>query len=52
MSNPRKPSLAQLVEHGTVVKSAGIPGSPVQIRNGGFCFTTPPVSTPAFLYLL
>ena len=38
MSNPRKPSLAQLVEHGTVVKAAGIPGSPVQVRNGGFCF--------------
>ena len=37
-SNPRKPSLAQLVEHGTVVKAAGIPGSPVQVRNGGFCF--------------
>ena len=30
-----KPSLAQLVEHGTVVKTAGIPGSPVQVRNGG-----------------
>ena len=30
-----KPSLAQLVEHGTVVKAAGIPGSPVQVRNGG-----------------
>ena len=30
-----KPSLAQLVEHGTVVKTAGIPGSPVQFRNGG-----------------
>ena len=35
VSNPRKPSLAQLVEHGTVVKTAGIPGSPVQFRNGG-----------------
>ena len=30
-----KPSLAQLVERGTVVKTAGIPGSPVQVRNGG-----------------
>ena len=31
-----KPSLAQLVEHGTVgEKTAGIPGSPVQVRNGG-----------------
>ena len=30
-----KLSLAQLVEHGTVVKTAGIPGSPVQFRNGG-----------------
>ena len=30
-----KPSLAQSVEHGTVVKTAGIPGSPVQVRNGG-----------------
>ena len=30
-----KPSLAQLVEHGTVVKTVGIPGSPVQVRNGG-----------------
>ena len=30
------PSLAQLVEHGTVVeKTVGIPGSPVQSRNGG-----------------
>ena len=36
VSNPRKPSLAQLVERGTVVeKTAGIPGSPVQFRNGG-----------------
>ena len=52
MSNPRKPSLAQSVEHGTVVKAADIPGSPVQARNGGVCFfTAPPVSTPAFLYL-
>ena len=48
ISNPRKPSLAQLVEHGTVVKQFAIPGSPVQVRNGGFCFTAPPVSTPAF----
>ena len=38
MSNPRKPSLAQSVEHGTVVKAADIPGSPVQARNGGVCF--------------
>ena len=30
-----KPSLAQLVERGTVVKTVGIPGSPVQVRNGG-----------------
>ena len=30
-----KPSLAQLVEHGTVVKTVGIPGSPVQSQNGG-----------------
>ena len=35
VSNPRKPSLAQLVERGTVVKTAVIPGSPVQFRNGG-----------------
>ena len=52
VSNQRKPSLAQLVEHGTVVKEFAIPGSPVQVRNGGFCFNAPPVSTPAFLYLL
>ena len=30
-----KSSLAQLVERGTVVKAVGIPGSPVQFRNGG-----------------
>ena len=30
-----KPSLAQLVERGTVVKAVGIPGSPVQVRKGG-----------------
>ena len=30
-----KPSLAQLVEHGTVVKTVDILGSPVQVRNGG-----------------
>ena len=29
------PSLAQLVEHGTVVEKGDIPGSPVQSRNGG-----------------
>ena len=29
------PSLAQLVERGTVVKKVDIPGSPVQFRNGG-----------------
>ena len=32
------PSLAQLVERGTVVKKVDIPGSPVQSRNGGFVF--------------
>ena len=32
------PSLAQLVERGTVVKKVDIPGSPVQFRNGGFVF--------------
>ena len=31
-----KPSLAQLVERGTVVKKVDIPRSPVQFRNGGF----------------
>ena len=46
ISNPRKPSLAQLVEHGTVVKTAGIPGSPVQARNGGFCLTLHPSQHP------
>ena len=32
----RQPSLAQLVERGTVVKKVDIPRSPVQFRNGGF----------------
>ena len=32
------PSLAQLVERGTVVKKVAIPGSPVRSRNGGFAF--------------
>ena len=32
------PSLAQLVERGTVVKKVDIPRSPVQFRNGGFAF--------------
>ena len=32
----RQPSLAQLVECGTVVKKVDIPRSPVQFRNGGF----------------
>ena len=46
ISNPRKPSLAQLVEHGTVVKWFAIPGSPVQVRNGGFCLTLHPSQHP------
>ena len=32
------PSLAQLVERGTVVKKVAIQGSPVRFRNGGFVF--------------
>ena len=31
----RQPSLAQLVERGTVVKKVAIPWSPVQFRGGG-----------------
>ena len=45
-----KPSLAQLVEHGTVVKNSGHPrvsGSSPE-RGILFFFTAPPVSTPAF----
>ena len=47
-----KPSLAQLVERGTVVKQFAIPGSPVQVRNGGlimfFFFTRKICATVEF----